>query len=305
MGTACTRYETELSAIADGQVEASLKVEFEEHVAKCSDCQEQFKSMTSLGTLLSQAMNPEKLEVPDIWAMMQDKLPSLCEVMQEDLSAYLDGELTPAAQEGVKDHLKDCENCMSDFKKLNATNGLLAKGLELPESVSVDIWTAVKARLNEDCALISTELSAFVDQQVPQARHTAITAHLFDCTNCRTQFDAMTRVGELIRDAYQPDFPENFDLWPSIKSKLQVVQFIPKVQSATQEAQTKQKPLARRLYLIGAAAAIVGIIGSVAVWLTMPMESGLTPVSSEAYLLESSMPGSAQPAAEEVVYYED
>ncbi len=298
----CTRYEAEMSAIQDGQVEASLKVEFEEHVSKCTDCAEQLKSMKSLGTMLSSAFNPEKIEVPDIWAMMQDKLPSVCEVMREDLSAYLDGELTAAAQEGVKDHLRDCESCMADFKQLNATNGLLAKGLELPESVTVDIWTAVKARLNEDCALISTELSSFVDQQVPQARHTAITAHLFECTNCRTQFDSMTKVGELIREAYQPDFPDNFDLWPSIKSKLQVVQFIPKVQ---QQAQPKHKPLSRRIYLIGAAAAIVGIIGSVAVWLTMPLDSGLTPVSSEAYLIESSMPGAAQPAAEEVVYYED
>lgn len=303
MGRECTRYETEMSAIEDGQVETSVKVEFEEHVGQCSECAEQLKSMKSLGTLLSSALSAENVEVPDIWALMQDKLPSVCEVMQEDLSAYLDGELTAVAQEGVKDHLKECENCMADFKRLNATNGLLAKGLELPETVSVDIWTAVKARLNEDCALISTELSSFVDQQVPQARHTAITAHLFECTNCRTQFDSMTRVGELIREAYQPDFPENFDLWPSIKSKLQVVQFIPKVQQ--QQAQPKQKPLARRLYLIGAAAAIVGIIGSVAVWLTMPVNSGLTPVSSEAYLIESSMPGAAQPAAEEVVYYED
>ncbi|MFX9703741.1 zf-HC2 domain-containing protein, partial [Acinetobacter baumannii] len=82
----------------------------------------------------------EGMEVPELWDLMQADLPSLCEVVRDDLSACIDSDLPPPAHEGVDKHLKECLPCLSAFKELNNTSKLIAKSLELPASVKVDLW---------------------------------------------------------------------------------------------------------------------------------------------------------------------
>lgn len=300
----CAKYKDELSALLDNQLSGNLKAEVEEHVKSCDECSHELENLKGLSALLAK-MTPKPAEdttFPDIWAKMADQLPSICEVIQEDLSAYLDGELTAPAQEGVKEHLKTCEECLSKFTALNETNRLLAKGLELPADISVDIWSKVKNRLNADCALIDNELSAYLDQEVVTLRHREITKHLTDCTNCQSEFARLSAVGDVIRNSYKPDIPDDFDLWPSIKSKLQVVQFTPKTQSQTQN---KSKIFISRKYYVGAAVAAVFVMvfGLGAFWLNSPEQSNVRQVSAEAYLIDSSL---LQPAdkAEAIVYEE-
>jgi anti-sigma factor RsiW len=303
----CAQYKEELSAYLDGQVASSLKAEVEDHVKTCDGCSHELENLKALSALLGKlAAVPEESDkefVPDIWSKMAGSLPSVCEVIQEDLSAYLDGELTAPAQEGVKEHLKNCEECLGKFTALNQTNRLLAKALELPSDVVVDIWSQVKVRLSADCALIDNELSAYLDQEVVTLRHREITKHLTDCPNCQSEFARLTSVGDLIRNVYKPELPENFDLWPSIKSKLQVVQFTPKTQS--QASVKGGKGLIDRRYYVGAAVAAVFVMvfGLGAFWLNSPEQSNVRQVSAEAYLIDSSL---LQPAdkAEAIVYEE-
>ena len=181
MVESCEKYRMELSALLDEQLDKQLKAEVEEHLSGCSDCSQELDTLKSLCQLMSKQFEPDNLEIPDLWAKMKDQVPTVCQVLDEDLSAYLDGELPAPAQEGVNAHLKECPDCLGKFKTLNATNQVVSKGLELPADFKVDIWTAVKSRLNEDCALIHTELSPYIDQEVATLRHRAITAHLTDC----------------------------------------------------------------------------------------------------------------------------
>ena len=310
----CAKYKEELSAYLDGQVANSLKAELEDHVKGCDGCSQELENLKAISALFGKiklapvstgdgdgAESDSEGQFPDIWSKMADVLPSVCEVIQEDLSAYLDGELTAPAQEGVKDHLKNCADCLGKFTALNETNRLLAKALELPPGVVVDIWSQVKNRLNADCALIDNELSAYLDQEVVTLRHREITRHLTDCPNCQSEFARLTSVGDLIRNVYKPDMPEDFDLWPSIKSKLQVVQFTPKAQPA---AKGKGLGIDRRYYLGAAVAAVfVMVFGLGAFWLNSPEQSNVRQVSAEAYLIDSSL---LQPAdkAEAIVYEE-
>jgi predicted anti-sigma-YlaC factor YlaD len=285
----------------DAQVSGSLKSEIEDHLIGCQDCTAEYQTLVDLTGYIGKAFDEEHFETPDIWAALSEKLPSVCDVIQEDLSAYLDGELTAPAQEGVNIHLKECETCLESFTALNATNRLLVKGFELPASQEVDLWSGVNARLNADCALIDNELSAYLDQEVVTLRHRAITKHLTDCQNCRDEFSNLTAVGDLIRESYKPEFPADFNLLPGIKSKLAVVQFTPKSQP-----QVAAKTGINRRYYIGAAvaASFAMVFGLGAVWLNSPEQgSTIRPVSAEEYLINSSL---LEPAdkAEAVIYEE-
>jgi anti-sigma factor RsiW len=284
MDNSCTRYRTELSAFIDGQLEKEQHSEVQVHVGNCEQCTSELNTLKSLTSFLSSNLAIKDDIVPNIWSAMQDSMPSICELMRAELSAYLDGELTAASQEGVNKHLKECTDCMSEFKLLNSTNRLLVKGLELPAHVKVDLWTSVKAQLNEDCALINTDLSSYIDQEVPSLRHRNITAHLIDCPDCRVRFNGLSSVGDLIRDVYKPEIADNFDLWPAIKSKLQVVPFTGK-----QQVEPKKKFAGQRMYLTAAAAAMIAIVGSLAFWFGTPQAVTADTVSSEGYLIESAL----------------
>jgi predicted anti-sigma-YlaC factor YlaD len=295
----------ELSAMLDGQLEGKTQSEVQEHLAGCADCSQEMETLKKLTEFLSQGLEPSSMESPELWGGIQAAMPSVCEVMQEDLSAYLDGELTPAAQEGVNKHLKECPSCLDSFKHLNSANRLLSKGLELPANIKVDLWPKVKTQLNEDCALIRSELSAYVDQEVATLRHRGITNHLLDCQDCRYQFNDLTAVGELVRDTYKPAIPEDFDLWPGIKEKMQVVPFTPRDGQAAQAegASAKVVPMRKRFILGAVAAAVVGLTGLVAT-ITLQPQQQPTAMSSETYLIESAL---AEPSdqAETVAYEQD
>ncbi len=66
-----------------------------------------------------------------------------CNVVQEKLSAYLDGELTQQEGQKVDVHLRDCDRCRSvfeDFRRLRAD----IKDLEYPEPSEAE-WSNVMA----------------------------------------------------------------------------------------------------------------------------------------------------------------
>lgn len=277
----CTDLKEELSAFVDGQVDSALNVLISVHLQSCRSCSNQVKEIESLSRVLACGVLPNN--VPDIWERMKNVLPSVCDVIKEDLSAYLDGELSASAQEGVNKHLKECSDCLTCFRSLNATNTFIARELELPHHVKVDIWPSIKARLNEDCALIQSELSAYADQEVVTLRHRTITSHLTECLNCRNSFNRLSRAAEIMRESYKPVVSDSFDLWPDIKRKLQVVPFA----SKTMAQKESQRKWSRRAYL-STAAVVVGVIGIMTFFISPLKKHNVEPISSEAYLIESA-----------------
>jgi len=296
MAEVCTQYQEDLSALMDQELKGTEKTQLEEHLVDCKDCLSRYESLKSLSKFLED--ETESLDAPEqFWSSLADKIPTVCEVIDEDLSAYIDAELPPHAQEGVKKHLSECSDCLEKFKLLNSTNQLLSKGLELPQDIDVNIWDSVKSRLAVDCEIIESELSAFIDQEVDSSRHLAITNHLMECRPCQSKFERMAQVGGLLRDNYQPKFEADFDLWSGIKSKMQVVPFTPRTQTAPSRLQLSS----RSKVLASAAAVFLAFMGTGAYWLSMPDDDMVSPLTAEAYLIESSFdtPGGAP---EEVIY---
>jgi anti-sigma factor RsiW len=295
MEDTCVSCRSELSALIDGQLELRMQTELQTHIEGCADCALELETLRNLEKFLNEGMTSESMDVPELWQLISEALPSTCDLIRDDLSAFIDSELPPAAQEGVDKHLKECLPCMAAFKELNHVSKLVARSLELPANIKVDLWPAIKARLNEDCSLIRSELSAFADQEVEILRHRTITKHLVDCQDCRDSFESIAQVGDIVRDSYKPNLAETFDLWPEVKRQLQVVPIGIKAESqrSTEGVQTKQQFRPMRLYLASAAAVVLMVVASVGFVLNTAKFRNIDNVSSEAYLIESSM---AQPA---------
>lgn len=290
----CAQFKDDISALIDGELDASQSSELQEHLNSCADCQQQQVSLRQTSALLAQAKLASYAACPDIWSAMASTMPPLCEVIEEDFSAYLDGELIVPAKEGVSEHLQSCKPCHGKFQDLSQVNGMLSRGLELPASLEINIWAQIKNRLDEDCQLIKDELSSFYDREVTPERHRTVTGHLLECGDCREQLTMISQAGEMLRSSYQPDFPENFDLWPEIKAKMQVVQLAPK------EKRQKEFLNNKRLYA-AAAVFVAGALAALTLFLNFGTGSSVKPVTAESYLIESAL-GEPADMAEAMVY---
>lgn len=66
--------------------------------------------------------------------------------LQQQLSAYLDGELTPDEMAEVRRHLTDCQACQEELDGLRATKTMLAglKQPELPTDFAAGLWARIE-----------------------------------------------------------------------------------------------------------------------------------------------------------------
>lgn len=291
MTMSCTACQEEISALIDGEVDETFRGEVDEHLVGCQPCREARNNLIQVSAKVKEAA--EKCQIPDIWTALSRRLPSVCELVEEDFSAYLDGELIASAKDGVSEHLLACPPCHEKFQNLSKVNSLLSRSMELPAGLELDIWAGIQNRLEEDCVLIKEELSSFFDREVTPARHRAITSHLLDCTDCREQLASVTQTGEMLRTHYQPTLPEDFDLWPQIKAKMQVVPFAPK-------EKRKKTIAARRLYAV-AAVVVGGVLAAIGFFVNIHSASTVQPVTAEAYLIDSAL-GEPAEVPESLVY---
>lgn len=139
MVTACTQYRNDLSAYLDDELDNARKSDISLHLVSCGDCRKEYEGLKAVSRVVFGGLEDKDLSNIDLWSQLSERLPTVCQAIQEDLSAYLDGELPPPAQEGIHQHLKDCRDCLEQFSRLNATNRLLVCGLKLPDSIKVEL----------------------------------------------------------------------------------------------------------------------------------------------------------------------
>jgi anti-sigma factor RsiW len=282
MAISCTDLKEELSCYIDGELDETTQFKVRKHLDDCQLCKLSCEQLVGVNTLLGKVHSNVVENAPDIWVDLEVKLPGVCECVQEDLSAYLDGELLPSSKEGVSAHLESCATCLEKFNELSRVNSVLAKGLELPADFQLDLWANIKQRLDDDCVLIREEISAFVDKEVTILRHRAITSHLAACAECCTVFNGLAETGDFLRSCYQPEIPDDFDLWPAIQAKMNVVPI-------TAAKEKNVVSLSARRLLVAAAVVVLGVLASIGLYANMQSGSQVSPVTAEAYLIDSSL----------------
>lgn len=294
----CDFFKEDLSAYVDGQLEAGRLSELSQHLVECAGCRHELDNIRSISTMFIEAIHSEV--IPDLSSNIMASMPELCEIIQADLSAYIDSELPRPAAEGLEKHFKECTPCTDSYQSLVKTSTYLSNGMQLSDSINVDLWPAIKARLNEDCAAIQGELSSFIDQEVAIDRHRHITKHLLDCPSCANQHAELTDLSGLIAGHYQPKLPDDFDLWPKIKTEMKIVPFIPR-----QKAKTTIIDNIRQMPRVAIAASAMAVVlaGTLGFWFSSMNGPVIRPVSAEAYLIESTLLEPSNNA--ELVVYED
>jgi anti-sigma factor RsiW len=287
----------DLSAIVDRELDTKSLSEVQRHLHGCRDCSVDLARLRDFDDFLVAQLSTNIPIVSDqgqgFFARLSARLPDLCSINREEFSAYLDGELTAAAKEGITSHLHKCSGCLSQFSSLNSVNQRVVRGLELPGSISLDLWSAIKEQLSENCALISTELSAFIDQEVPSLRHRHVAVHLSECSNCNSAFQSLAQTSDLIKGNYVPILSPQFDLAKAIKSKIKLAEEV-------EQSQAKTKAVRKFQTTALGIAAIILLFGAL-LFLVLVSKPKSSIVTAEDYLIETALEEPSE-SAEVVVY---
>jgi anti-sigma factor RsiW len=294
-------YQNDLHSFLDGALDEHRHNQFEAHLVSCKSCQSAVETASGLKKLMQEAV-PED-QISEIWTSIKDKLPSLCATIQADLSAYFDGELSSQAEAAVSSHVLKCSRCTKELERIRATGRLLARAFAVSVSSAIDLWSKLKLRLGEDCAMVAAELSAYADAQVDPLRHRAITAHLTDCSACSIEFRRISSLGEKLRSSYLPA-TDCADLWAGISEKFKVVPFRSRSRYDRLKNFLRLQPNSRRLIIVATAASVITFTGlGVTALFKLYESNSVKQVSAESYLLDSLLSDMSNTA--EAIIYED
>jgi len=94
-----------------------------------------------------------------------------CEQCVDNLTAFLDGELTPRRSAEIQTHLKECGSCSNEMQALTASADFIDSRIkEIP--LKPEIWNNVKAQLSTMEATRPVGLSSFWLWNWPKAAAT-------------------------------------------------------------------------------------------------------------------------------------
>ncbi|EKE03757.1 MAG: hypothetical protein ACD_20C00156G0002 [uncultured bacterium] len=117
----CSEVLDELSAYFDGELNLKLHYLIDDHLNTCSSCKSEFSKIEKLSTHIKSSFNISK-EL-NLWPEIETDLNNIdiCKEISENLSAFLDKELTRDDTIQVSEHLLTCKHCRRDYENLKAT----------------------------------------------------------------------------------------------------------------------------------------------------------------------------------------
>ncbi|RKU12267.1 hypothetical protein C6503_17690 [Candidatus Poribacteria bacterium] len=118
--------------------------------------------------------------------------------IQDELSAYLDNELTPSRHKQVETHLRSCSEC-SDMLSVFQKNRQMVTNLSHPAPSTLK--DTVMAKIHTQ---FQDALSAHLDNELAPAEHQRIEAHLHACNECSDILSAFRENRERIKTLAHP-----------------------------------------------------------------------------------------------------
>ena len=118
--------------------------------------------------------------------------------IQNELSAYLDNELTPARQKKVEAHLRVCNECSEMLTAFRQNRQMIAN---LAHPVPSTLKASVMAKIHAE---FQDELSAYLDNELAPAMRERVETHIHACNACTEMLTAFRQNRSLIRNLEQP-----------------------------------------------------------------------------------------------------
>ena len=118
--------------------------------------------------------------------------------IQEELSAYLDNELTPSRHKQIEAHLRSCDECSDMLSAFQKNRQMLAN---IAHPVPPTLRDGVMAKIHTQ---FQDELSAYLDNELPPAMRDRIEAHLHSCDECSNMLAAFRQNREWVKTLEHP-----------------------------------------------------------------------------------------------------
>ncbi|RKU20842.1 hypothetical protein C6499_22955 [Candidatus Poribacteria bacterium] len=118
--------------------------------------------------------------------------------IQDELSAYLDNELTPSRHEQIETHLRSCEECSDMLSAFQQNRQMVA---DLAHPVPSTLKDAVMAKIHTQ---FQDELSAYLDNELNPTTCQRVEAHLHSCSECADMLSALRENRERVKSLEHP-----------------------------------------------------------------------------------------------------
>ena len=138
----CIESKSKLSAYFDEELSLDEKTIVENHLMQCCECEKELNLIKKTSSCLKNFYKNIAPECPDLnmpEKVMEDL--NTCNETSEDLSAFIDGELSKADIIKISEHLLKCKYCRNDYEFLKETGNVVKnyfkhseEELKIPES---------------------------------------------------------------------------------------------------------------------------------------------------------------------------
>ena len=118
--------------------------------------------------------------------------------IQEELSAYLDNELTPSRHKQIEAHLRSCDECSDMLSAFQENRQMIAN---IAHPVPSTLKDGVMAKIHTQ---FQDELSAYLDNELAPAMRDRIEAHLHSCDECSDMLAAFRQNRERVKTLEHP-----------------------------------------------------------------------------------------------------
>lgn len=118
--------------------------------------------------------------------------------IQNDLSAYLDNELTPSRHKQIETHLQSCSECSNMLSTFQQNRQRVA---DLSHPAPSTLKDTVMAEIHTQ---FQNDLSAYLDNELTPAMHQRMEAHLHSCSECSDMLSAFRENRERIHSVLHP-----------------------------------------------------------------------------------------------------
>lgn len=120
-----------------------------------------------------------------------------CTQMDVLLSFYIEGDLSKGLKAKVEEHLKNCPTCRA---KLEIISSLLK---DLKESVENEQEEVLSSTTNSQYRLFQNNLSAYVDNELPQEENIKIKKFTINNKKARKELENTYSIRKLMNDSFQ------------------------------------------------------------------------------------------------------
>jgi len=104
--------------------------------------------------------------------------------IHKQLSAYIDGELSPKERREVEEHLKVCPDCRAEFKRMKRVAELASESLRSERCIS------------------AADKAAYIHGFLDETKRREVEAHLKRCRNCRSEVQQLRK---WVEERLQPE----------------------------------------------------------------------------------------------------